>query len=380
MKNILFLTATRADFGKLKPLITAVAECEDMHYQIFATGMHLLSQYGLTVNEIYKSGFAPVFTYMNQVKGEEMEIILANTITGLSRYLHEHHVDLIVVHGDRVEALAGATVGALKNVLVAHVEGGEVSGTVDELIRHAVSKLAHVHFVASQTARRRLIQLGEDPDSILVIGSPDLDVMFSDTLPSLERVRERYDIPLAHYAVAILHPVTTEPEQQRRHAETFVDALIESGWPLVVIYPNNDRGSDEIMAALARLEGRKTVRIYPSLRFEYFLALLKNAAFIIGNSSAGIHEAPAYGVPTINIGTRQHRRLEGDSIFNVPFETSCIVGGIKRALREGPFTPSIHYGSGKSAELFIEAFKGDLWDTSAQKYFKDLEFGDDQGA
>jgi len=192
-KKILFITATRADFGKLKSLIQAVKEANDFEYQIFGTGMHMLAKYGGTIKEIPRSGFDNLFTFMNQVEGESMEVVLANTIIGLSRYLAENDIDLIVVHGDRVEALAGATVGALRNVLVAHIEGGEISGTVDELMRHAISKLSHVHFVANDKAEQRLKQLGEDPDAIHCIGSPDVDVMLSDELPSLEVAKARYE-------------------------------------------------------------------------------------------------------------------------------------------------------------------------------------------
>ena len=166
MKKVLFLTGTRADYGKLKSLMNIIEKSTSFQCSIFATGMHTLSRYGNTVNEIYKNGFQDIHTYMNQIKGDGMDIILANTIHGLSRYVHENRPDLIVVHGDRVETLAGAIVGTLNNILVAHIEGGELSGTVDELIRHSVSKLAHIHFVANAKAADRLKQLGEDSANI----------------------------------------------------------------------------------------------------------------------------------------------------------------------------------------------------------------------
>lgn len=372
-KNILFVTGTRADFGKLKPLITAVKDTPGFEYQIFATGMHLLSKYGLTINEIFKSGFSPVYSFMNQTEGEPMEMVLANTISGLSRYLTENPVDLIIVHGDRVEALAGASVGALKNVLVAHVEGGEVSGTVDELMRHAISKLSHLHFVASKVAKRRLIQLGEDPASVYIIGSPDIDVMLSSNLPTKKDVLKRYEIPFDEYGLAILHPVTTILEKQQQHAKIFVDALIESGHNFVVIYPNNDSGSDIIMAELSRLHSETRFKIFPSLRFEYFLSLLQHAQFIIGNSSAGIHEAPVYGVPTINLGNRQHKRLVHASITNLEFDKASIMEALGN-LPSHKTARLKHYGEGKSAAAFIEILVGDIWSVSRQKYFKDLDF------
>jgi UDP-N-acetylglucosamine 2-epimerase (hydrolysing) len=371
-KKILFLTGTRADFGKLKPLINAVKSCDEFQYQIFATGIHMLAKYGNTVKEIKKSGFDNVFTYMNQVEGEDMEIILANTIIGLSRYLHENKVDMIVVHGDRVEALAGATVGALQNILVVHVEGGEISGTVDELMRHAISKLSHVHLVASETAERRLQQLGEAPETIFRIGSPDVDVMLSDTLPELEQAKEHYQIPFEHYAIAMLHPVTTEYEQQAGHAEVFVDALLASKQNYIVVYPNNDHGSEFIFDAYNRLKNQPNIRLFPSLRFEYFLRFLKDSLFLVGNSSAGIHEAPIYGVPAINIGTRQQNRFSYESIFDLEFDSANILQYMDRFSAPARFTPCAYYGDGSSAEKFLAALQGNVWTISNQKQFKDF--------
>ena len=371
-KKILFLTGTRADFGKLKPLINAVKSCDEFQYQIFATGIHMLAKYGNTVKEISKSGFDNVFTYMNQVEGEDMEIILANTIIGLSRYLHENKVDMIVVHGDRVEALAGATVGALQNILVVHVEGGEISGTVDELMRHAISKLSHVHLVASETAERRLQQLGEAPETIFRIGSPDVDVMLSDTLPELEQAKEHYQIPFEHYAIAMLHPVTTEYEQQAGHAEIFVDALLASKQNYIVVYPNNDHGSEFIFDVYNRLKNQPNIRLFPSLRFEYFLRFLKDSLFLVGNSSAGIHEAPIYGVPAINIGTRQQNRFRYESIFDLEFDSANILQYMDRFSATTRFIPCAYYGDGSSAEKFLAALQGDVWTISNQKQFKDF--------
>lgn len=372
-KRILFITGTRADFGKLKPLINAVKESADFEYQIFGTGMHMLAKYGGTISEITKSGFEKLFVYMNQVEGESMEVILANTITGLSRFLHENHVDLIVVHGDRVEALAGATVGALRNVLVAHVEGGEISGTIDELMRHAISKLSHLHFVSSVTAEKRLKQLGEAPNAVFTIGSPDVDVMMSDLLPNLSKAKERYQIDFNDYAIATLHPVTTESaEMQVQHASVFVNTLLESGDNYIVIYPNNDSGSEYIFNAYDCLKNAPNIRVFPSLRFEFFLTFLKNAKYIIGNSSAGIHEAPIYGIPTINIGSRQQNRFKHHSIVDVDFNQLEILNAIEVQRTAGIYPTSQYYGDGRSAEKFLEIIKTSIWSISNQKQFVDL--------
>lgn len=347
-KKILFITGTRADFGKLKPLMLKIENSENFECHIFATGMHTLSRYGLTYDEIRKTGFKNIFTYINQDAScnISMDIILSNTIEGINRYIHEFPPDMIVVHGDRVEALAGAIVGALNNVLVAHIEGGELSGTVDELIRHAVSKLSHLHFTSNENAKKRLIQMGEIDDSVFVIGSPDIDVMLSDSLPSLEKVKQRYDINFDMYGVFIYHPVTTEIDSLESNINTVIDALEKIEMNFVVIFPNNDMGSDIIIKALKRIENNPKYKIFPSLRFEFFLTLLKNAYVVIGNSSAGIREAPVFGVPTINIGTRQKNRFNSSSIINVDADKEAIIHAFNCfPLR---LEPSYYFGDGNS--------------------------------
>ena len=376
-RKVVFLTGTRADFGKLKPLMQVVDASPDFECSIFATGMHLLSRYGLTVEEISKAGFRRIYPYMNQVHGESMELALANTVYGLSRYVQEYEPDLLVVHGDRAETLAGAIVGSLRNILVAHIEGGEISGTVDELVRHAVSKLSHLHFVASPVAEERLIQLGERPESIHVIGSPDIDMMLAADLPSLEEVKVRYDVSFDSYGIVLFHPVTTDaPALQKIHARELVAALLESGQSFVVIYPNNDKGCEYIFEAYEALNGHSRFRLLPSLRFEYFLTLLKHSHCLIGNSSAGIYEAPVYAVPSINIGSRQSNRFRHESILDVACEKSAMLVALSRAgaLRER-LNPCYFFGDGSSARRFFEILTTEeFWKTPKQKQFCDLPY------
>lgn len=373
MREVLFLTGTRADFGKLKPLIRAVEQSPEFRYSLFVTGMHVLSKYGYTYEEILKAGFTNIHTFISHVQGERMDAILANTVLGLSRYVQENRPDLLVVHGDRVETLAGAIVGSLNNIHVAHIEGGEVSGTVDELIRHAVSKMSHAHFVANEAAAAVLRQMGEREDSIFVIGSPDIDVMVSDALPAIDEVRKRYGIEFRDYAIAMLHPVTTESATMAAQADQFVSALLAAEDNFVVIYPNNDQGSEGIFAAYERLRGNPRFQIFPSLRFEYFLSLLKHCAYIVGNSSAGVREAPVYAVPTVNVGTRQYNRFNGPSVVNAGPSSQEVLVAIRRARKMEHPPVSMHFGSGDSAARFMEALAADrLWHLPKQKQFSAL--------
>ncbi|WP_299016323.1 UDP-N-acetylglucosamine 2-epimerase [uncultured Photobacterium sp.] len=371
-KNILFLTGTRADFGKLKSLIRKVEETDGLNAHLFVTGMHMLAKYGLTAREVEKSGFRSIYKYINQNTEDSMDVILAKTIHGLSDYVKELKPDLIIVHGDRVEALAGAIVGSLNNILVAHIEGGEVSGTIDELIRHSVSKMSHIHFVCNEEAEKRLLQLGEEEESIFVIGSPDLDIMTSPVLPSLDAVKARYDIPFDDYSLFMYHPVTTDVDSLPKNISNTVDALLASGDNYVVIYPNNDHGSEIIINELKRLEGNPKFRIFPSVRFEYFLVLLKNASYMIGNSSAGVREAPFYGLPSIDLGTRQYNRATANSIINTKEVYTDILHSIEYA-KFGCFERHMEFGEGNSDELFITAIsKQSFWNKQKQKRFNDI--------
>lgn len=378
MKKIVFLTGTRADFGKLKSLIKITQKQSKYEVHVFVTGMHLDKKYGETVHEIEKSGIINIYRYKNTESPQNMDRSLATTINGFSRFISDLKPDLIVVHGDRVEPLAGAIVGSLNNIRVAHVEGGEVSGTIDELIRHAVSKLSHIHLVSTNDAKRRLIQMGEIDSAIFVIGSPDLDLMNPNNLPSLEKVKDYYDVLFDDFAIAMFHPITTEYKSIRKYAKNFVNALIESDANYILIYPNNDLGSEEILEEFDILKRHNKIKVFPSLRFEYFLRFLKESQFIVGNSSAGIREAPYYNVPTIDIGTRQNNRASSDLIFNCSYQSEEIlktIKAIKGNIIKDTKKDVSHFGKGQSDKLFLELLNSEkVWEIKHQKQFQDFKY------
>lgn len=372
-RTVLFLTGTRADYGKLLPLIQAVDADPAFHCRIFVTGMHTLKRYGYTVEEVFRSGIRDIHVVNNQYVSEPMDLTLANTISCLARHIAELPPDLLVVHGDRVEALAGAIVGSIRNIPTAHIEGGELSGTIDGAIRHAVSKMSHIHFVANSEAYDRLLQLGESPETVFNIGSPDIDVMLSDKLPDINKVRQHYEIKFDHYSILLFHPVTTDVEHSYEHAQAVVEACISSRRQFVVIFPNNDEGSEQIFSAYRRFEGNPNFRMFASIRFEYFLTLLKNADLIVGNSSAGIREAPVYGIPSVDIGDRQSGRFSHTSIIHAPPDATAIKNAMDTALRRLIIQKSLHFGEGNSANRFMEVLKSDnFWEKKTQKAFVDI--------
>jgi UDP-N-acetylglucosamine 2-epimerase (hydrolysing) len=373
MNKVLFLTGTRADFGKIKSLIHVLETHPDFEVFVFVTGMHLQKEYGYTVIEIERCNFKNVHTFENNTHETTMDLTLAKTIEGLSSYVNKTVPDLIVVHGDRVETLAGAIVGSLNNILVAHIEGGELSGTVDELIRHSVSKLSHIHFVSNIEAKKRLLQMGEIKSSIFTIGSPDIDIMFSEDLPDLQTSKVYYEIDFEKYAIAMFHPVTTEAKFMKQYAENFVCALENDHHNYVIIYPNNDLGSQFIITCYERLKTNPRFRVFPSLRFEYFLTLLKNSQFIIGNSSAGIREAPYYGIPIINVGTRQQNRAVLADIINTDYEVKSIQEVLKSIDLHEVQIANLNFGIGNSAALFLNTLiDKSFWELNHQKQFRDI--------
>jgi len=370
-RSVLFVTGTRADFGKLEPLAIATRDA-GFDSAFFATGMHMLERYGLTKLEVHRTPGVQVHEFLNQRPGDPQDMILAKTVIGFSDFVKEHAPDLVVIHGDRVEALACALVCATNYIRCAHIEGGEVSGTIDEIYRHCNSKLASQHFVSSDDAARRVMTLGEPAQNIHAIGSPELDFHAGASGVSLAEVQERYDLPFDDYGICVFHPVTSEAATMGAQAGALFDALDQSGRNFVVIAPNNDPGSAAIFDAIAQVP-KERFRVLPSMRFAHFSELMKNAKGMVGNSSAGVREAPFIGLPSLDIGTRQTNRAKSPSVFFADaLETDAILGFLQTQWGKS-YPRHDAFGGGSAAERFIAVLNApDFWESSLQKTFHDL--------
>jgi UDP-N-acetylglucosamine 2-epimerase (hydrolysing) len=231
--------------------------------------------------------------------------------------------------------------------------------------------------VANELAKKRLIQMGELGDQIFVIGSPDVDIMFSDSLPSIAETKKYYDIDFEEYAILMFHPVTTEIDQMSGIVANLKESISSDSNNYIIIYPNNDLGSSKILEAYETFAKNSRIRIFPSIRFEYFLVFLKYSKFLIGNSSAGIREAPYYGIPSINIGTRQNNRAFGPSIIQSSYESEDIACAIKKAENLGVNKVQQEFGDGTSNIKFLEILKDEkTWNISCQKLFNDISLFD----
>ena len=371
-KKIIFVTATRADFGKLKSLIKITKKSKKFSVYIIVTGMHMMSKFGSTHGEINKFFKSNIIKFKNQEFKDSLETILTNTTEKFSKIVKKIKPDLILIHGDRIESLGCALVGSLNHILTAHIEGGEVSGNIDDTIRHAVTKLSHIHFVGNNKAKKRVLSMGEKRNSVFTIGSPDMDILLSKKLPSIKFVKELYGIKFKNYAVLMWHPVTSSVYRLKEDTKKLINFVNYYNQNFVIIYPNNDLGTEIIIDSYKKLLKTGKNKMFDSIRFERFVSLLKNSKFIIGNSSSGIYEAPVLGIPTINIGERQHKRLNSRAIKNLKIE-SLNKYNVDKFLNNYKQIKKKYFGKGNADKRFIQVMnKNAFWKISTQKYYADI--------
>ncbi len=308
MRNVSFISGTRADYGKIKPYIDFLLQDGQTRVFIFVTGMHMLSDYGRTYREIQRDfGDKCVLVLDTDFVSDATAAETAHVMAAYHRHVCADKVDFVFVHGDRPEVLAAALAAVLNNIPVAHIEAGDLSGSIDESIRHAVSKLAHKFLVADEQARRVLLQLGEKDNDIFIVGTSSL----ANAYQADKSVLQSYGISFDCYGLLVYHPVTTMPVAAvQNEIETILSVLDKSGENIIAILPNNDLNRDVITTAYAKYENHPRFQFFKSLPFDVFTHMLVNARFLVGNSSCGVKEAPCYGVPTIDIGRRQCKRYE----------------------------------------------------------------------
>ncbi|SEO66752.1 UDP-N-acetylglucosamine 2-epimerase [Paenibacillus sp. OK076] len=334
MRKIAVVTGTRADYGIYYPVLKAIEEEMSLELHLLVTGMHLSPQFGNTVELIRKDGFqisAQVDCLLQGATHGNMSRSIGLAILGMTQALESIQPDIVVVLGDRGEMLAAAVVAAHMNIPLVHLHGGEVTGTIDESVRHAISKLAHIHLVATVQSEKRLLKLGEDPWRIHVVGAPRLETIMNTVLPDIQKTMDRYSIRIHSkgYILFAYHPVTTESADLQM-MNNMLNVLSNSEYDIICIMPNSDAGSDALIGVynqFAKTEGFQLVTNFEP--FDY-LVMLKNAEVLVGNSSSGIIEAASFHVPVINIGTRQGRRERSSNVIDINESHTAL----KKALEE----------------------------------------------
>lgn len=359
MRKIFVVTERRADYSRFKPVLQLIEQDPLLDYDLVVTGLHLKEEHGLTVNEIKEDGFKIFSTFEmfdeKEDSGAAMVRSFSSALKGITYELEKSKPDLILSGFDIAANFAVTIAGAHMNIPVAHIQGGEVTGTIDESIRHAMSKFAHYHFTGNQDASDRLIKMGEIPEHVFNVGCPSLDAIFAVENDSTVMQRHHLASP---YVLVIQHPVTSEIMDAEKQIEETLDAIIELKMDALFIMPNNDAGYSRIVKKIEE----SNLKQVASLTLRDYVNLLRNACALIGNSSSGIHETASLHIPAVNIGTRQQGRLRASNVIDVNYDKHEIKAAIQKCLTDKDFLEMVKncenpYGDGKSAVKIIELLK-----------------------
>lgn len=354
MRRVCYISGTRADFGLMRSTLQILRDHLELDLSVIVTGMHLSPWYGNTVEEIEDAGLriaARVPVPLEPATGATMARNIGTMIGAFVDVLESERPEVVLLLGDRGEMLAGALAAIHLNIPVAHVHGGERSGTVDEPVRHAISKLSHLHFTATEEARERLIRMGEDPANVHVTGAPGLDGLDGVAVPDRAEVARLHGLdPARPFALMVYHPVLQEAATAADDARRILDALLGAGLQVLALMPNADAGSEGVRAALTGAKGRPDLTVRTHLARPAFVAAMAHADVMVGNSSAGIIEAASFGTPVLNVGPRQNLRERNANIVDVPAGEAPLADGLARLLAHGRWPRQNVYGDGRAGE------------------------------
>jgi GDP/UDP-N,N'-diacetylbacillosamine 2-epimerase (hydrolysing) len=354
-RKILYISGTRADYGLMKSALTSIKKHPKLEVEVAATGMHLMPEFGLTIEEIEDDGFKVhrVNAVYERDDKESMAAFVGRFIELLSKSIPKINPDMILVLGDRGEMLGGAIVGAYTSIPVAHVGGGEITSTVDELARHAITKLSHVHLCSTNKSAQRVVKMGEEKSNVFIIGAPGLDPILNQKLSTKEEIFKKLGLnPKKKVYLVIQHPVTIESENSERQMKETMEAVRELGEQAVIVYPNSDAGGRRMIKVIEEYRSYPFIHIYNNLLHDDYLSLMKYSSVMIGNSSSGIIEAPSFKLPVVEVGTRQEGRERAENVIAVGYDKTEIKNAVRKALSK-PFQEKIKniknpYGDGKT--------------------------------
>jgi UDP-hydrolysing UDP-N-acetyl-D-glucosamine 2-epimerase len=364
MRTIGAVTTSRADYGIYRPVLQRIKEHPDLELMLFVGGMHLSPEFGLTVNEIEADGF-----YVT----ERVEMLLASDTPegiaksmglgtiGFAQAFARSRPDVLLVLGDRFEMHSAALAALPFNISIAHIHGGEITeGAIDDALRHCITKLSHLHFVATEDYEKRVIQLGEEPWRVLVSGAPSLDNLGSLEFLSREHLEAQFGLRLSQPPLLVtFHPVTLEYEQAEWQVVELIGALRESGLPVVITMPNADTGGRVITRLLEEFaEDYPQAQMVKNMGTQAYFSLMAIAAAMVGNSSSGIIEAPSLQLPAVNVGNRQRGRTRAMNVIDVGYCRNEILAGIQQSISPD-FRDSLRdlvnpYGNGQASGLIVE--------------------------
>jgi GDP/UDP-N,N'-diacetylbacillosamine 2-epimerase (hydrolysing) len=361
LKKIIYVSGTRADYGLMRYVLKKLAHSPEFDLSLCVTGMHLSSLYGNTVQDIEADGFqicARIPVDVDKTTHESMALSIGHEILGMTEVFAREKPDMILLLGDRGESLAAALVAVHLNIPIVHLHGGERSGTVDEMVRHAISKLAHYHFVATQASRKRLIQMGEREDCIFVVGAPGLEEIIEQPRGTKASFYEQFAFdPEKKTALCLYHPVVQEYHTIQAQFLELMRAALDLDLQLICLEPNADAGGALIREALLDYTLNPQVRIFKHLPRDTFIHCLAQVDVMLGNSSSGIIEAASFDLPVVNVGMRQQLRERSANVIDVSADYDSVLSGLKQALAIQQPSYENCYGDGKSSERCYHLLK-----------------------
>jgi UDP-hydrolysing UDP-N-acetyl-D-glucosamine 2-epimerase len=369
MRTIAIVTVARSDYGIYRPVLRRIQREPGLRLMLFAAGMHLSPQFGMTVNAIEQDGFGVderVEMLLSSDTPEGVAKSLGLGVIGFAQAYARSRPDILVVLGDRYEMLAAAAAALPFKIPVAHIHGGEsTEGAIDESIRHSITKMSHLHFASTEAYARRIVQMGEEPWRVTVSGAPGLDNL-TDLYPlSREELEAQYGLCLSDPIGALLvtyHPVTLEYEQTEAQVVELLSALWGAAMPVVFTYPNADTNNHVIAEMIEDFVARTPdARLVANMGTQGYFSLMSMAAAMVGNSSSGIIEAASFKLPVVNVGNRQAGRIRPRNVIDVACHREAILGGIRRAT-SSEFRASLSdlvnpYGDGHAAERIVQRLK-----------------------
>lgn len=367
-RRVCVVVTARPSYSRIKTALAAIDAHPDLELSLVVGASALLDRYGSAVHQIEADGFTIAAQVAMVLEGENPTSMAKTTGLGLlelATVFANLAPDVVVTVADRYETLATAVAASYMNIPLAHVQGGEVSGSIDEKVRHAITKLADLHFPATELAAERIVRMGEDPAAVVVTTCPSIDLAAEVAArPALDfDPFERYGgvgapVDLSDgYLVVLQHPVTTEYAQAREHVAETLHAVDATGLPTLWFWPNVDAGSDgtsNAIRAFREAQQPEHIHFFKNFAPTDFLRLLANAAVLVGNSSAGIRECAYLGVPVVNIGSRQAGRERGPNVVDVGYDREAIRSAIEAQRAHGPFLPDHLYGDGRAGARIAE--------------------------
>jgi UDP-N-acetylglucosamine 2-epimerase (non-hydrolysing)/GDP/UDP-N,N'-diacetylbacillosamine 2-epimerase (hydrolysing) len=369
MRKVCVVTGTRAEYGLLKPIISRIEQDEGLSLQLVVTGTHLLSEYGHTIDLIIEDGFYIDAKVPIIISGDKQEVLphsIGHGIIGFSQVFEILNPDIVLILGDRYEILAAAIAASYSGRVLAHIHGGDKSGGgYDEYTRHAITKMSHVHFASTKKSAERILKMGEQSENIFISGSSSVEVIENTNFIGKKEICSKLGLNYKYgILLLVLHPISTSPESAAEEIEIVLEAALNYNHQIVLIYPNVDPGSNQIIKVIEnyRLNFPQKIKTFKNLLHSDYLNLMKIADLMIGNSSSGIIESPSFKLPVVNIGPRQQGRECAENILHVNYSKNEIINAINTCLNDSEFRKKVDkcknpYGKGNTSKIICNVLR-----------------------